>query len=117
MSARLTAEDRALRSITEAEWQSTVEGLAKLRGWLTYHAPDNRPVVSRRGRRYVQNVQAGFPDLVLVRDDRLLFAELKRETGVVSNEQQAWLRRLDKAGAETHVWRPSDLAMVQEVLR
>ena len=116
MSARLTVEERQLRGITEAEWQRQVTDLASLRGWTWWHAPDNRPIVARSGKRYVQPVRPGFPDLLLVRRERLVFAELKRETGVLTSDQAVWLAALEAAGAETHVWRPSDLAQVQEVL-
>lgn len=118
MARRLTDEDRRLRAITETELQSTVENIAKLNHWHWYHAPDNRPVISRNGTRYVQNIRAGFPDLVLVRatDSRLIFAELKKETGTLSAEQALWLDLLRLCGAEVYVWRPSDLPAVQEVL-
>lgn len=116
MSARLTLEDRQLRAISEAQWQHQVEQIARLHDWRLFHAPDNRPVTARSGRRYVQNIRAGFPDLVLVRGPRLLFAELKRETGRLSDEQHAWLNDLARASAEVYVWRPSDLSEVHAVL-
>lgn len=109
MTARLSFEQQQLRAVTEATWQSTVLQIARLNGWRWYHAPDNRPVTARSGRRYVQNVRAGFPDLVLVRGPRLIFAELKRETGRVEVEQQEWLDDLARASAEVYVWRPSDM--------
>lgn len=116
MTARLTVQDRQLRAITEAQWQYQVEQLAHLNGWRLFHAPDNRPVTARSGRRYVQNIRAGFPDLVLVRGPRLLFVELKRETGRTTDEQNGWLTDLARASAEVYVWRPSDLAEVTAVL-
>ena len=51
----------------------------------------------------------GFPDLVAVRHGRLLFIELKRETGNTRANQQEWLDELREAGAEAYLWRPSDL--------
>jgi hypothetical protein len=110
VSARLTAEDRRLRAITEAQWQQTVTDLATRLGWKWYHSPANRPVNGR-----VQNVKAGYPDLHLVRD-RSVFAELKRETGVIKPEQHEWVKRLRDVGHEVYIWRPSDLAEVREVL-
>lgn len=118
MSRRLTPQEVQLRSITENEWQSTVMNLATLLGWRSYHAPENRPVVGRNGSRYVQNVRAGFPDLVLVRDDRLIFAELKRETGKLGPGQQEWLDAVRRVpGVESYLWRPSDLMDVHAILR
>lgn len=109
MNGRLTAEDHRLRAITEAQWQYQVEQLALTYGWRVFHAPDNRPVTARSGRRYVQSVKAGFPDLVLVRGPRLIFAELKSQTGRVAREQADWLTDLARASAETYLWRPADL--------
>ena len=118
MSARLTDRDRQLRAITEAQWQHQVQTIATAHDWRWYHAPDNRPVTARSGRRYVQAIRGGFPDLVLVRGPRLLFVELKREgpRGVVTDDQQQWLDDLARASAEVYVWRPSDLPEVTAVL-
>jgi len=118
MSRRLTPQEVQLRSITEAQWQNTVMDLATLLRWRAYHAPENRPVVGRGGTRYVQNVRAGFPDLVLVREGRLIFAELKRETGKLGPGQEEWLADLDEVpGVESYLWRPSDLQTVHRILR
>lgn len=117
MSARLTPEVRALRAITEAQWQTTVNGILTAHGWTHYHAPDNKPIVARSGRRYVQNVRAGWPDVFAVRGTRAVAAELKRETGTVAPEQDDWLERLGAVGIEVYVWRPSDRAEVLEILR
>lgn len=117
MSARLTVEQRQLRLVTEAAWQTTVQQLASLAGWKHFHAPDNMPRTSRRGTVYVQNVRAGYPDLTLVKGDRLIFAELKRETGKPSPEQVDWLAALAAVpGVETYLWRPSDRDQVMAVL-
>ena len=115
MSARLTPEARALRTMTEAAWQRTVEGIATANGWKWYHP--SKPGIRANGT--VRYVVPGYPDLTLVRGDRLLFAELKREgpQGVVSQAQQDWMTALGETAAECYLWRPSDLAIVREVLR
>lgn len=116
MAARLTANDRYLRSISETAWQGSVEAIARGAGWRLYHPPDNRPVTARSGRKYVQDVRRGFPDLVLVRAGRLLFVELKTETGPFREGQVEWLEDLAGAGVEVAVWRPRDRALVVAVL-
>ena len=58
-----------------------------------------------------------FPDLVMIRDRRILFCELKSERGRVREEQQDWLQALNRAGAEWYVWRPRNWDEVVEVLR
>jgi hypothetical protein len=116
MAARLTPEVRALRAITERQWQTTVEKLMTAHGWHFYHSPDNKPIVARSGRKYVQNIRAGWPDLFAVKGARLLAVELKREEGKTSPEQEEWLRVLAAAGVEVAVWKPRDLAEVRVVL-
>lgn len=66
--------------------------------WITYH--------TRNSRRS----DPGFPDLVLVRGDRILWRELKTATGRVTEPQQVWLDVLAAAGGDVAVWRPVDLA-------
>lgn len=92
------------QTVTEAQWQHVVTDLAKLLGWRTWHC-----TIAYRSA-------AGFPDLVLVRD-RVVFAELKAERGKLTAAQEIWLLWLRAAGAEVHVWRPSDLDAVRECLR
>lgn len=83
-------------AMSEAQLQASVEELAAWLGWRFYHVHDSR------------RDQPGFPDLVLVRGNRLLWRELKREDGVVRPEQRQWLSDLQRAGQDVHVWRPSD---------
>lgn len=111
MAPRLTARDRLLRAVTEREHQSNVERTLTMYGWRYYHAPDNRPVNGR-----IQNVKAGFPDLIAVRGARQLAIELKRQTGKTTPEQDQWLADFAAVGAECYVWRPSDYQTMHEVL-
>lgn len=49
---------------------------------------------------------AGFPDLVLVRPPRVIFAELKMPRGRLSAPQRRWLRTLASCPpAEAYIWR------------
>ena len=94
------------REMTEAVLQGRVQEVATGLGWWWYHAPDNRP----GGRsRAVQRVTPGWPDLVLVRGTRILYRELKTQTGRVTPEQSALHELLFDAGADVAVWRPMDL--------
>lgn len=58
----------------------------------------------------------GFPDLFMVRGPRMVIAELKSEAGRLRPDQREWLARLELTAAEVYVWRPRDVAEVQEVL-
>jgi hypothetical protein len=94
------AEKPAIRKLalamSEAELQANVRELARVRGWKCYHTYDSR------------KSDQGFPDLVLVRKNRLLFVELKSEKGKPSPAQLEWLHVLMLTRrVETFVWRPS----------
>lgn len=98
------------RSMSEKDWQATVVDAAVTFGWAVYHTFDSR------------HSNAGFPDLVLLRRDRLIFTELKREAGKLDLPQEAWARGLGEVAdanptVEYHTWRPSDWDDVLEVLR
>lgn len=107
----------------EADFQAVVVDYARLRGWMTYHTHDSR------------RSAAGFPDLVMVRDGQLVFAELKSEKGKTTPEQDAWLMALDAVmvGAvqrhhdnvecdctypvRSFIWRPSDWSSIEKELK
>ena len=88
--------------ISEKKFQQQVLQIAKLHRWATYHTFDSR------------RSNAGFPDLVLVRAHRLIFAELKSEKGKESIAQESWRQILKQTTAEAYLWRPS---MMDEIIR
>lgn len=99
---------------TEAEWQRFVTDYAESLGWDWMH-------VGRVGKYQANGAKGtlgeGWPDLVLVKDDRILFVELKAETGKLTDKQKHVLLILDTvSGTACHVWRPSDFALMAEVL-
>lgn len=86
-------------AMTERELQQAVTDAAQLYGWRVYHTYDSRRSPS------------GFPDLVLLRREQLIFVELKRQKRAkISAAQQAWI---DELGAVTTISagfvRPADL--------
>lgn len=91
--------------MSEASFQGALIEYAEVMGWKTYHTRDSR------------GSTAGYPDLTLVRDNRLIFAELKTETGRVSPAQRDWIEALSAAGAEVHIWRPTDWNDITETLK
>jgi len=87
--------------VTEASWQATVTGAAEVFDWFVYHNPDSR------------RSNPGFPDLVLIRPPRVMFLELKRQTGRLSPTQREVIAALEQCpGVEVHVARPSDWEQV-----
>lgn len=92
--------------ITEKQFTSQLVDLAKTFGWLRHHS------------FLAIHSPSGFPDEVLVRGDRLIFAELKSEKGKLTDRQEVWLEALRQVpGIEVFVWRPSDFERIVECLR
>lgn len=91
-----------------------VVDVAELYGWSWAHF---RPAQTTRGWRTPVSgpLGAGWPDLTLVRGDRILFVELKRESTRPRPDQTFVLILLAEA-AEVYVWRPSDFDDVVAVL-
>lgn len=87
-------------TLTERQFQGTVEDMARALGWRIYHTHDSR------------RSAPGFPDLVMihVRQKRTLWRELKTARGRVSPSQREWLADLLAAREDAAVWRPTDLA-------
>lgn len=105
-----------LNLTTERDFQRMVVELARLRGWRAHHT---RPALDRRGR-WLTPIQgdAGFPDLVLARAGRIVFAELKREGRKPTLLQQGWLEVLATcAGVEVYLWTPADWGEIVRILR
>jgi hypothetical protein len=93
---------------SERLFQDKVEQIAKMNGWLIFHASPHmvRPGVWRSDGK-------GFPDLVLCHPSRgLIFAELKSQEGRLSHEQKLWAEALLNAGVEHYVWRPNQLDLI-----
>lgn len=81
--------------LTERQLQDNILDAAQKLSWLTYHT-----WLSARSA-------PGFPDLVLVRANRLLAVECKSATGKLTPAQEMWLGVLGGVpGVETAVWRP-----------
>ena len=101
--------------MTEAEWLGQVTELAEMLSWSWVHF---RPARTAHGWRTPVSgpLGAGWPDLTLVRGDRIVFAELKVEGKRPTVDQVFVLSILDVA-AEAHVWTPADLDDVAKVLR
>lgn len=101
--------------VSEREWQSTVLELARSLGWRSMHVRTSR---GKNGHATTTSV-VGWPDLVLWSETqrRVLFAELKSETGQLSDQQDAVLASLRAAGQEVAVWRPADFDAAVAVLR
>ena len=97
---------------TEAEFQRVVTDYAESLGWHWLH-------IGRTGKYAANGAKGtlgeGWPDLFLVKGDRAMYVELKSQGGVVSERQKRVMMILSEV-AEVYVWRPSDIALMAEVL-
>lgn len=96
--------------MTEKEFQSWLVDLAHLYKWKTMH------ILRPKG------TEAGWPDLVLIKAPRLIFAELKTMKGKATAAQTWWGNALVEVAAanstiEYHLWRPSDRDEIERVVK
>lgn len=93
-----------------------VAEFARSEGWLVAHftATQARPGTFITPVKYDGK---GFPDLTLVRADRLVFVECKRK-GVkkLRPDQESWRDALLLTAAEWYLWNPLDWPEVATVL-
>ena len=128
----VTVKRHSLQTMSEQSFTNAVLDWAKVYGWRRFH-------VRNSGARGISQVQGdkGFPDLVLVKGSRLIFAELKVGKEQPKPEQLAWLADLGVIGMadvttfnespksqfiptlttpETYVWRPEQWSEILVVL-
>lgn len=97
---------RQAAGMKEAELQEQVRQIALASDWIFYHTWNSR------------KSSPGFPDCVMLRGDRMVVAELKREGKKPTPAQQEWLSAFREVTDEVYIWRPSDLVagVIHEVL-
>ena len=99
--------------LSEAEFQSQVTHLAETLGWDWMHV-----VTTGKGRHFPirGTITAGWPDLVLIKGHRIIYAELKRQNQALDPMQRQVMEKIARTGAECYVWRPSGFAELTELL-
>ena len=117
---RKTTQRRPYHSLTEteADFQRAVLKAADGAGWYRHH--DSNTQV-----RYPLS-DPGFLDLVLARDGRIIFAELKKDAKAhLTPEQEIWVEHLGglnigegprEGSPEVYVWRPDDWDQIVRIL-
>ena len=96
-----------------------LEKVAEAAGLLRWHRVHFRQALTQSGSWMtpVQFEGAGFPDLVLVREDRLLFIEVKSAKGRLSEWQKEWITLLRGTGkCEVYVFFPEDWGNLLSIL-
>lgn len=108
--------------LSEKVFTKSILNLARMLGWRTAHFHDSRRQV-KPGVFVGDRDAAGFPDLVLVRPPRIIFAELKTDTGKATQKQKEWLLALDDCACASHgltavyLWRPAMIVDIERILR
>jgi protein-disulfide isomerase-like protein with CxxC motif len=103
--------------LNEKQLQQAVIETAHVYKWRVAHFRPAR--VMRGGKEIYETPVAadgkGFPDLVLVRNGKMMFIELKSRNGRTSPQQDDWLKDLTEVSntaydgvVEVYVWRPAD---------
>ena len=100
--------------MTERELQKAVIQLAETTGWMVYH------VQNVKGKLRAKT-SVGFPDLIMIRDGKLVVAELKSKKGRLSPDQITWLAEFNwlDGNCRVFVWRPEQWLNgdIEEVLK
>lgn len=96
-TSRERAELAADRAMPERDLERHVAALCKARNVMYFHPLDSR------------GTNPGFPDDVLIVHGRVMYRELKSQTGRVRPDQRIVLAALAAAGADVDIWRPADL--------
>lgn len=102
--------------MTEQQFTNELLKWAKAYGWKRFHTRTSGRMSNGKAIPTTQG-DKGFPDLVLLRGKRLLFAELKVGKNKPSDEQLAWIAALDDIHTvEVHLWRPEQWSQILVVL-
>jgi hypothetical protein len=104
---------------TEADFQRKVIAEAKNNGWMVMHAERSMVRNTNGSIRWVTNVPAGFPDLLLVKPPLVLFLELKKDRkSKPTDAQLSWVATLQACDqVEAYIVRPADAATIYDILR
>jgi hypothetical protein len=94
------------RKQLEKVFMGEITKLAGLTGWLCYHTYDSR------------RSNPGFPDLVMVKRPKVIFAELKSASGKLSAKQPKWKDVLEACpGISYYLWTPQHWQEITRVLQ
>jgi len=100
--------------ISETAFRNRVIELAEVLGSKTCFV--RKSLNGRGGTWQTSTSVVGWPDLTIYGRGGVLFVELKTEKGEPSDKQVECLGDLERAGAETHIWRPSDWPQIVDRL-
>ena len=94
-------KNKKIIPLEEDEQKTFVEWL-ELKGYMFTAIPNSTYTTSwnQKRKNTAMGLRAGFPDMVILVKDKIVFIELKRQKGgVVSDEQKLWITELSRRGA------------------
>ena len=91
---------------TEAQEASVLVHYLRIKGYKFHHSPNETGSSLEMRRRAVrvkrEGTSKGFPDYLIIVNNKMIAVELKRVKGsVTSKEQHQWIIDLNKAGVPT----------------
>ena len=93
-------------NITEKQFEQQIHDLARRLGYKYYHTYRSK------------FSEPGYPDCTLLKNGRLIFAELKSEKGTPTDAQEEWLESLRRVpGVEVYLWKPGDWPTIVRILQ
>lgn len=101
-------------TLSERMFQDAVIQLAATCGWDCHHI---KP--AKYGGTWKTDGLPGMPDLILIgqKGQGVMWAELKTDTGKLSDKQELRITQLLSNGQEVHIWRPRDMNKIAERLQ
>lgn len=101
-------------AVSEAEWTTAIGDRLDYYGCIWH---DTYPTRRTPGRWTPEHAGKGVPDLICLRPPRVLWLEIKTETGRVSPRQEAWLEGLRQSGQEAYIVNvPGDFNWLDDLL-
>lgn len=100
----------------EKAFQRQVVEAAEILHWAWLHVYHGQFKAGRYRTPTDGPLGKGWPDLLMVRDTRILAAELKVKKNKPTDDQHRVLALLQLAGVEVYVWRPDDWDQLTQVL-
>lgn len=102
-----------MSGLSEAQFQRAVVDAARTLGWTVHFVPDalyRRSFTNKNTRFNALDLgDRGFPDLLMVRETRIVYRELKVGRNKLSEYQKVWRDMLQAAGADWAEWRPEQM--------
>lgn len=105
-----------MKPLTEAQEAELLVAYMRIKGYKFHHSPNetgSSPEARRRAIRVKrEGTSPGFPDYVILVNNKMIAIELKRTKGSkTSEEQKEWIEALNQAGIPSKICKGYDEAV------